>query len=142
MCPYKGSGAAAADLLTGRIVMMISDLLPVVEHIKTGELIVLAMADQKGSPLFPDVPAIAETVPGFNVLSWTGLIAPAGTPPDVVNRLATPMLANVRSPDYAKDIVKFGMEPLPMTPDEFTAFLAEDVPRWAAVVKRTGAHVD
>ena len=140
--PYKGSGPATLDLLSGQLAMMIDDVTPLNGHIENGDVRLIAVAGDRPSPLFPGVPAIGETVPGFDLRVWQGIVGPAHTPPAVVTRLDGAIARIVHAPDYAKDLVPFGMEPLYRAPDDFRAYLVSDVPRWAKLVKEAGAHVE
>lgn len=138
--PYKGSGPATLDLIAGRLAVMINDYAPSLPHIRAGKLKVIALASARPSAMFPGVPAIGETVPGFDAVAWQGLLAPAGTPGPIVAKLADAASLVVRSAEYAELIKRFGMEPFPLGPAEFKRFLATDVPAWAAIVKSSGAR--
>lgn len=140
--PYKGSGPATLDLLSGQLSMMIDDVTPVAGHIKTGDVHLIAVAGDKPSALFPGVPPIGDTVPGFDMPVWQAIVAPARTPQPVVDKLGRLIAGIVHAPDYPQELVQFGMEPLFRSPSEFKAFLPGDVARWAQMVKEAGAHVE
>lgn len=140
--PYKGSGPATLDLVSGQLSMMIDDVTPVAGYIKTGGARLIAVAGDTRSPLFPGVPAIGETLPGFDLPVYQAIVAPAHTPPAIVAKLGRAIAEIVHSPHYPQDLVAFGMEPLFRGPADFKAFLAVDGPRWAKIVKDVGAHVE
>jgi tripartite-type tricarboxylate transporter receptor subunit TctC len=140
--PYKGSGPATLDLLGGQLSMMIDDVTPLSGHIENGDVNLIAVAGDKRSPLFPGVPAIGETLPGFDLPVYQGVVAPARTPAAIVAKLGSSIAKIVSEPDYPQSLVRFGMEPLFRSPDEFKAFLVGDVPRWAVIVQQAGAHVE
>jgi tripartite-type tricarboxylate transporter receptor subunit TctC len=140
--PYKGSGPATIDLLSGQLSMMIDDITPLNGHLENGDVHLIAVAGDKPSPLFPGVPAIGESVPGFDLRVWQGIVGPARTPAPAVTKLNAAIAKIVHEPDYPKSLVAFGMEPLYRAPDEFKAYLVSDVPRWAELVKEAGAHVE
>ncbi len=140
--PYKGSGPAMVDLLAGRVGLMITDLLPAAPHLDAGSLNLIATAGKQRAPRFPDVPAIGELVPGFDAASWHGVLAPSATPKAIVDKLAGAILAYVRTPAFAQEATKFGMEPFIKGPDEFKAYLATDIPRWREIVARANVHAD
>jgi len=140
--PYKGSGPATLDLLSGQLSMMIDDVTPVAGHLDNGDVRLIAVAGDKRSPLFPDVPAIGETLPGFDLPVYQGLVAPAHTPPAVTAKLGALIAKIVQAPDYPKELVPFGMEPLFRDPAEFKTFLVGDVPRWARLAKDADVHAE
>jgi len=140
--PYKGSGPATLDLLSGQLSMMIDDVTPVAGHLDNGDVRLIAVAGDKRSALFPNVPAIGETLPGFDLPVYQGIVAPARTPPAVTARLGALIAKIVQAPDYPKSLVPFGMEPLFRSPDAFRTFLASDVPRWAQLAKDAGVHAE
>ncbi len=140
--PYKGSGPATLDLLSGQLSMMIDDVTPIAGHLDNGDIRLIAVAGDKRSALFPGVPAIGEGIPGFDLPVWQAIVAPAHASPAVVAKLSTLIAQIVHAPEYPKELVPFGMEPLFRSPDDFKAFLVNDVPRWAKVTKEAGARVE
>ena len=140
--PYKGSGPATLDLLSGQVSMMIDDVTPIAGHIKNGDVHLIAVAGDKRSPMFPGVPAIGETVPGFDMPVWQAVVAPAQTPQPIVDRLGSMIAKIVHAPGYPQELLRFGMEPLFRSPAQFKAFLPGDIARWADMVKQAGAHVE
>ena len=108
-------------------------------HAQAGQVRALGVTTAKRSPAAPDVPAIAETLPGFSVSGWQGLFAPAGTPRPVVDRLQAEVKKTLASPDVAKRLAEIGLEPVGSSPDELAAFQRSEIAKWAKVVKDSGA---
>ena len=141
--PYKGTGPALTDLLTGRISMMIDTVSVHVENVNAGKLRALGVTSAKRTPSLPNVPTIAEAgLPGFDVSIWLGVLAPAKTPPDVVARLNSEIRKVMAEPDMKAQLLKAGIDPLTSTPDEFAATIKADTAKWSKVVKASGARVD
>ncbi|MEO8537715.1 MAG: tripartite tricarboxylate transporter substrate binding protein [Betaproteobacteria bacterium] len=140
---YKGTPAALADLIAGRIDFMFADATVAVPNIVAGKVVALGTSAAKPTALMKNVPPIAATVSDFDWQAWQGIVAPAGTPQDIVERLWRELRTIEDSPQFRDDLVKFGMEPLPSrTPAEFAAAVASELPRWATIVKTSGARVD
>lgn len=134
--PYKGSSPAVADLIGGQISMIFDNLPSALPHIKSGRLKVLAVTSAQRSDQLPDVPTVAQAgVPGFEVMSWFGLWAPAGTPTDIVAKLNQAVVEIINTPDMQKQIRDQGALPHPETPAEFAAFIAAEGIKWADVVR-------
>jgi len=141
--PYKGTGPALTDLLTGRISMMIDTVSVHVENVNAGKLRALGVTSAKRTPSLPNVPTIAEAgLPGFDVSIWLGVLAPAKTPPDVVARLNSEIRKVMAEPEMKAQLLKAGIDPMTSTPDEFTATIKADTAKWSKVVKASGARVD
>jgi len=141
--PYKGTPAALTDLLTGQLQVMFSDATVAVPNIQAGKVVALGTSAAKPTALVPGVPPIAATVPGFDWQAWQGIVAPAGTPKDIVARLSAELQRIQATPEFRDQLVKFGMEPFPpQTPEQFGAMIAADQPRWAKAIKDSGAKVD
>jgi tripartite-type tricarboxylate transporter receptor subunit TctC len=141
--PYKGTGPALTDLLTGRISMMIDTVSVHVENVNAGKLRALGVTSAKRTPSLPNVPTIAEAgLPGFDVSIWLGVLAPAKTPPDIVARLNSEIRKVMAEPEMKAQLVKAGIDPLTSTPDEFAATIKSDMAKWSKVVKASGARVD
>ena len=141
--PYKGTPAALTDLLTGNIQIMFADATVAVPNIQAGKVVALGTSATKPTPLLPGVPPIATTVPGFDWQAWQGIVAPAGTPKDVIARLAAELQKMQAAPEFREQLVKFGMEPYPpQTPEQFAATIAAEQPRWAQAIRDSGAKVD
>ena len=134
--PYKGTGPAVTDLLGGRIDMMFSPSTTVQSLIDGGQLNALATTGAKRSKFFPKVPTVAEDgLPGYSSVGWFGLLAPAHTPKDIVEKLNKAVVAIMAMPDVIEHMAKLGAEPEPQTPDEFGRYINADVAKWAALVK-------
>ena len=141
--PYKGTPAALSDLLTGNVQVMFADATIAVPNIKAGKVTALGTSAAKQTPLLPSVPPIAATVPGFDWQAWQGIVAPAGTPRDIVARLSSELQKIQATPAFQEQLVRFGMEPFsPQTPEQFAAMIAADQPRWAKAIRDSGAKVD
>ena len=125
--PYKGGGQAVVDVIAGQVQMMVSDALPVAQHLKSGKLRPLAITSAKRSPLFPDIPTFAEAgLQGLVAVNWWGVFLPAGTPQAVVNQYQTALVKVMADPDLKERFAGLGVEPLASTQDEFRAFLASE----------------
>ena len=134
--PYKGSAGALTDLLSGQIKTMFGDLLVVLPQVRAGKINALAVTSKTRNPLLPDVPTMAEAgLPGFEVLSWQGLFAPAGTPPAVVERLSKEVRAVMESKDVKDFFAAQGFLVGGSTPAEFTGFVGSEIKRWGEIVK-------
>ncbi len=141
--PYKGTPAALSDLLTGRLQVMFADATIAVPNIEAGKVVALGTSAARQTTLIPSVPPIAATVTGYDWQAWQGVVAPAGTPKDIVNRLATELAKIEASSEFKAQLTKFGMEPLPaQTPEQFAAMIAAEQPLWAKAIKDSGAKVD
>ncbi|MEN9315388.1 MAG: hypothetical protein RIS35_1781 [Pseudomonadota bacterium] len=141
--PYRGSAPAVADLLAGQIDLMFDNLPSVIPHIKAGKLRALAVTSPKRSPALPDLPTIAESgLPGYDATSWFGVVAPAGTPPAIVNRLQQAIARSLVTPEVREKLQGMGAEPVGNTPEVFDQFIRSEAVKWAKVVKFSGAKVD
>jgi tripartite-type tricarboxylate transporter receptor subunit TctC len=140
--PYKGTQPAQIDLLSGRVQLMF-DVLPThLAQIKAGKLRVLAVANGKRVDLLPEVPAVAETVPGFDVSAFFGVVAPSATPRDVVRKLGADFAKALDSPEVKGKLAGLGMVAVGSTPEQFDAFIRSEIVKWAEVVKGAGAKAD
>lgn len=136
--PYKGVGIALADLVGGHIDLMFPALASGLPYHKSGRLRGLGITSPKRHPSAPNVPAIAETVPKFEARSWIGVLVPAGTPREIVNRLNSVFVKLVNTPEVREQLIAQGVDPETNTPDEFAVFLRNEVSRAAQVVKAAG----
>ena len=136
--PYKGSAQAMIDLLGGQIQMMFENLPGAASQIRSGKLRGLAVTSLRRSPAFPDLPAVSETLPGFEVVAWFALFAPAGTPPAIVARLNAETDRALKLADVREKIAQAGSDPIGGTPDELARFLAGDIAKWARVTREAG----
>jgi tripartite-type tricarboxylate transporter receptor subunit TctC len=135
---YRGGSAAAKDLLSGQVKIMFSSIAPVIQLIKDGKLIGLSTTGLKRDPALPDLPTVAESLPGFETRLWIGMSVRAGTPQPIIDKLAAAAAKAVRDPGVKETLAKQGFEPLVMTPAEFDAFYRADRDKWAKVIKETG----
>lgn len=140
--PYKGSGPGVLDLVAGRLEFMLNPMPEPVPFIKAGRLRGLATSTAKRISALPDLPPVADAVPGYEVVTWQGLVAPTGTPKEIIDRLNTELLKALKDPEFANRMRGMGLEIYGTTPAEFTRFIREENTKWAKVIKATGARVD
>ena len=141
--PYKGSGPLTTDLLGGQITMSFDTITPVLQHIKSGKLRALAVTTLKRSSALPDVPTLDEAgLKGFDLGTWFGLLAPAGTPKDVVVRLNAEIVKIVNAPDFRKKMDDIGAEPAGNTPEQMARQIKDDTERFAKLVKDAKVSID
>jgi tripartite-type tricarboxylate transporter receptor subunit TctC len=140
--PYKGTGPLITDLIAGQVNVTIASAVPLSPQVKAGKLRGLAVTSPKRSPSFPDLPAIAETVPGYEVINWFGILAPAGTSKAIVTRLNGPLNAALASQELKSRLSTQGADAAGGTPEEFAKLIRSDLAKWAKVVKESGARVD
>ncbi len=136
--PYKGSGPAIVDVIGGRVPIMFPNLPTAMPHLKSGKLRALGVTTVRRSPAVPDVPAIAESFPGYEAVQWYGLLAPAGTPAAVVTRIHGTAAAALAMPDVMKMLAEQGAEIPGGTPGNFASFIVREKKRWAEVIARAG----
>jgi tripartite-type tricarboxylate transporter receptor subunit TctC len=137
--PYKGTAPAIQDVLAGQVEMMFANVGNAQAHLRAGKLKALGVTSVRRLPAFPDVPAIAEVLPGYQSSAWFGLFAPARMPPDVLRRLADGARQAIASPEVKRRIEAEGATPVGNAPEEFARFVHEEIARWAKVVKYSGA---
>lgn len=140
--PYKGRQFAIPDLVGGQIQLMFDNMPSALPLAKEGKIRALAQTTVKRSSAAPDVPTVAETVPGFEATTWFALFAPAGTPRDVVMKLNAELQRVFKLPDVADKLKALGLEPWISTPEELAAYQAKEIVKWAKVVKDSGAKAD
>jgi len=141
--PYKGAAPAMADIAGGQIQMMFNTLPASVGFVKAGRVRALGISSAKRMPQLPDVPTMIEAgVPGFEVIYWYGLFAPAATPKDQLQRVATEVDAVLRSPEMVTTLGSQGLEPLLQTPEQFAQFVRREIEQWGVVVKASGTKLD
>jgi tripartite-type tricarboxylate transporter receptor subunit TctC len=134
--PYRGGGPAIADLLAGHVQLSFMTVLEASGHIKAGKLRALAVTGDKRVPAFPEVPTLAESVaPGFNAISWIGLLAPAGTPPEVVEKIAADLRAVLADESVKARFVGLGGVPRATSPQEFARLIEDDKRRYAQIIR-------
>jgi tripartite-type tricarboxylate transporter receptor subunit TctC len=140
--PYRGSSQAMVDLIGGRVHMMIDHIPTVLPHIESGKLKALGVADSERLERLPKIPTIAESgVPGYEVFSWFGLLAPAGTPTEVVRKLNTELREILALPEVSKGLAEQGAQPRHSTAESFGSMIEADAKKWADVVKRANVSL-
>jgi tripartite-type tricarboxylate transporter receptor subunit TctC len=138
--PYRGTGPALTDLIGGHVQIYFSSLPSAVGIAKEGKVRPLAVTGPKRSPVFPDLPTVAEAaLPGFEAVLHYGIVAPAGTPHAIIRKLNAALREAVQSPDTIQRMAADGTEPLPSTPEEYAADIDKEEKKWSAIVKRSGA---
>jgi tripartite-type tricarboxylate transporter receptor subunit TctC len=141
--PYKGSAPALTDLLGGQVQIMFDNLPSAMPHIKAGKLRAVAVTSAKRAPALPELPTIAESgVPGFEASSWFGILAPAGTPREIVTRINAEANKALQSADMKEKLLAQGAEAVGNTPEYFGDYIKAETVKWAKVVKESGAKVD
>jgi tripartite-type tricarboxylate transporter receptor subunit TctC len=137
--PYKGSGPALADLLGGQVQVMFANMPGTLQHVKTGRLRVLAVTGDQRASVLPDVPTIAESgLPGYRAATWFGILAPAGTPREIVTRLNAELARALASPDIVEHLKNEGADIVAGSPEQFRDFLKTEVERWGPVIRAAG----
>ena len=140
--PYKGTGPLITDLMSGQVKLTIASAVPLAPPVKAGRLRGLAVTSTTRSAAFPDLPAVAETVPGYEVVNWFGILAPAGTPKAIVARINAELNMALQSPDLIRILNSRGADAAGGTPEQFAGVIKADFAKWAQVVKASGARVD
>ena len=141
--PYKGGGPAAIALMSGEISMILGEPASVVGQVQTGKVRALAVTSAKRTPTFPELPTIAEAgVPGYEATSWNGMLAPAGTPADIIKRLNGEFNRIIAAPDMKKRMLDNGYEPVGGAPEKLGELVRAETAKWAPVVKAAGVQVD
>ena len=140
--PYKGAAPATIDLLAGQVSLMFNNMLSAMPHVKSGKLRAVAVTSIKRSLAVPELPAIAETVPGFEASGWYGAFAPAATPREIIAKLNSEINRVMRLPDVAQRLAGDGVEAVAMTPEQFAGYLHREIAKWGKVVKISGATID
>jgi tripartite-type tricarboxylate transporter receptor subunit TctC len=140
--PYRGSGPARIDLLGGQVQLMFDPIASSIGHVKAGQLRALAVASATRSEVLPDVPIIAETVPGYESDTWYGIGAPAGTPPEIVDRLNREINAGLADPALKARLAELGGTIVTGTPDDFRRLIVAETAKWGKVVKFAGIKAE
>jgi tripartite-type tricarboxylate transporter receptor subunit TctC len=137
--PYKGIAPAVNDLLGGQVQMMFAGISTVLQHVKSGKLVALAIASPKRNPQLLDVPTVSESgLPGFDVTSWYGIVVRAGTPPAIVQKVQRDMTEALQSAEVQSRLAALGLEPVGDTPSEFDALIKAETKKWGAIVEKAG----
>ena len=140
--PYKGGAPATTDLLSGQVSLMFNNMLSAMPQVKNGRLRAIAVTSSKRSPAAPELPTIAETVPGYEASGWYGALAPAATSRDLIAKLNTDMNRVMRLPDVAQRLAGDGVDAVGTTPEQFGIYLRQEIVKWGKVVKASGAKAD
>jgi len=141
--PYKGDGPAIIDVLGRQVDVFIASIPGRLPHVKAGRLRALAVTSLKRSDLLPNVPTVSESgFPGYNVTGFRGVLAPAGTPREVVAKLYEEISRSLKVPDVRDRLIMQGAEPVGSTPEEFAAYIKAEIIKWEKVVKASGASAD
>ncbi len=139
---YKGGAPATTDVVAGQIEVLFAPLVEVLSFIESGKVKALGITTKKRSPLLPDLPAIGEVLPGYEVALWNGILAPTGTAPDIVNKLNVAIVKVLGQADLRKRLAEVGSEPVGSTPTEFKQFIATEIEKWKTLVKISGAQAE
>ena len=140
--PYKGSAAAVTDLVAGQVQVSVQSLPSSIAFIRSGKIKVLGVVNPTRLPALPDAPTIGETIKGFGTTPWYGVFAPAGTPKAIVTQLNAAIAKALESKDAQERLAGVGCEPYKTTPEQFAHLVRDDLPRWARIVKESGATID
>ena len=140
--PYKGFGQGLADVLANQVPLIFGGITASIQLTKSGKLKALAVTGPKRAKALPNVPAVAETLPGFDITAWYGFLAPAGTPREIVKKIHDDSVAVIKRPDFLERLDRDGIEPVGNTPEEFAAQIKTDLAHWAGIVKAAGAKLD
>ena len=140
--PYRGAGGAYPDVMAGRVDLLVDPLFSSLPHIKSGGLKPIAIMSSSRSPIAPDIPTVAETLPGFNVESVFGTVVPASTPRAVVEKISADINRVLQSPEVRRRMAEIGLTPMGTTPDQFDTYIRNEIPKWAKVVQASGATAD
>ena len=136
--PYKGTGPASLALIGGEVQMGFNNVQTLLQNVQAGQLVALGVAEPKRMPALPDIPAVAETVPGFEMAPWVGIIAPAKTPKEIVERLSKETLAIMRDPQIVKQLTDKQVTPFAIDSDQLGQLIRKDLEKWAGVIKTAG----
>ncbi len=140
--PYKGVAPALTDLIGGQVEMMFADIASALPHIRAGKVKALAVGSTQRTPLLPNTPTMAETIPGFSSVLWYAMAAPPKTPPDIVNKLAATIGSEMKDPGVVKILNDLSMEVIAGTPAEARAFMRQEAERWGTVIRTAKITAD
>jgi tripartite-type tricarboxylate transporter receptor subunit TctC len=140
--PYKGGAPALTDVMGGQVSMIIENMPQLLPHVRAGKIRALAVTTRERSAALPDLPAVAEVLPGYEATTWFGLLAPTGTPQDIVRKVQADVAKTVTLPDVRERLASLGAEVIAGTPDAFAAHLRSELLRFAKVIKDAGIKVD
>jgi tripartite-type tricarboxylate transporter receptor subunit TctC len=140
--PYKGAAPGVTDLIAGQVQFGFGAVAVGLAHVKAGRLRALATSGAKRLSQFPDIPAMNETLAGFEVVNWYGMVVPAGTPAEIVARLNTELLRAMKHPETAERLIAQGTDPAGTSPAAFGAFMRAETAKWAQVIKAANIRAD
>jgi tripartite-type tricarboxylate transporter receptor subunit TctC len=140
--PYKGFGQGLVDVLAGQVPIIFGGITASISIVRGGKLKGIGVTSPTRVKALPEVPAIAETLPGFDILAWYGFLAPAGTPREIVRKIHADALSIVKRPDFQERLIRDGIEPVANTPEEFAEQIRTDLAKWAKIVKAAGARIE
>ena len=140
--PYRGAAPAAADVMAGQLQMTFGSIAGLLPFVKSGQLRALGVCTEKRTSLAPELPTLAETIPGLYANAWYGLFVPAGTPREIVTRLQSEITKLLATTEMRERFAGLGVEAAPGTPEQLAALMRDDLVRWGKIVKDSGAHVD
>ncbi len=141
--PYRGSAPVLQDLMGGQLQVVIDNIPPYLSQVRAGKIRALAVTSAKRSPAAPQLPTVAETgVKGYEASSWFGFFAPAGTPPDILAKLAAETQRILQLPDMKDRLLSLGAQPAANTPDEFAVFVRDEIAKWGAVIRNAGVRIE
>ena len=140
--PYKGSGPSFTDLLSGQVPITFTTLTQGLQYVKSNRLRAVATLGPARTPVLPDVPTVSETLPGYEVVNWFGLVVPVMTPRDVVARLHSESVKVLHTPEVKEKLVAQGTDPVGSTPEEFGAFMKAETAKWARVIREANIRAD
>ncbi len=140
--PYRGAAPAATDVISGQLPMTFGSFPGLMPFVRSGQLRALGVCTEKRTQLAPDLPTLAETIPGLYANAWYGLFAPAGTPREIIGKIHLEVSKSLGTADMKDRLAGLGVEPAPGTPDQLASLMRDDLVRWAKIVKDSGAHID
>lgn len=140
--PYRGGAPAMQDLMGGQVHMLFEQVPSVLPEVQGGRVRALGITSAKRLPAAPEIPAVAESLAGFEVNAWMGIVAPKGTPPQIVARLNAEIVKALNDPAFQAQLARVGATAMPSSPADYTKFLASETTRWTRIVKASGARVD
>lgn len=140
--PYKGAGPALVDVVAGQVQIICTSPLPSMPHVKSGRLRALGMTSLARSPVYPDIPAVSETVPGYQSTLWYALLAPAKTPPAIIKRVHDETLKSLAAPQMREQLLALGATPVGNAPQELQTFIGREIQMWTRLVKQANIRLD
>jgi tripartite-type tricarboxylate transporter receptor subunit TctC len=140
--PYRGTNPAVTDVIAGHVQLTLTGATALLEHVRSGKLRALGVAGPDRLASAPDIPTIAETLPGFEASQWYGVVAPAGTPAPVVERLNAEIRRAMTSPEITAALIRDGAQAWVTSPDEFRAFIAQEITRWGDLIQRANIRAE